>query len=253
MTTTAFEVACTGLGAIALDELDRRAALHTRRDRKYLVREDVLTLVLAGLPERFAALEIDGRRAFRYETVYFDTPGLDAYLAAARGRPNRWKVRTRTYHQVRRCVLEVKLRDRRQRTVKVRCDHPIASPLRLDDSDRSFLAGFAELTDVVDALVPSLTTDFIRSTLFDPATESRTTIDTGLRCRAIGGAEVAYDGVALVETKSLGPPTALDRLLWSEHQRPVRMSKYATGLATLRPDLPANAWHTTLRRLADGP
>lgn len=39
----------------------------------------------------------------------------------------------------------------------------------------------------------------------------------------------------------------VDRVLWSRGHRPVSISKDATGLAALRPDLPANRWQRTLR------
>jgi hypothetical protein len=42
-------------------------------------------------------LEIDGARSFAYDSTYFDTPDLDAYLLAATRRRRRFKVRTRTY------------------------------------------------------------------------------------------------------------------------------------------------------------
>ena len=40
----------------------------------------------------------------------------------------------------------------------------------------------------------------------------------------------------------------VDRLLWQRGTRPARISKYATGLAALRPDLPDVPWRRTLRR-----
>ena len=60
-------------------------------------------------------------------------------------------------------------------------------------------------------------------------------------------------GLAVVETKAGATPSAVDRLLWAAGHRPVRLSKFATGLALLHPDLPANRWHRTLRRLDPTP
>jgi hypothetical protein len=40
----------------------------------------------------------------------------------------------------------------------------------------------------------------------------------------------------------------LDRWLWQSGVRPVRISKYCTALAAMRPELPANKWHRTLAR-----
>jgi hypothetical protein len=37
-----------------------------------------------------------------------------------------------------------------------------------------------------------------------------------------------------------------DRFLWSHGHRPVRLSKFATGMALLDPALSHNRWHRTL-------
>jgi len=50
------------------------------------------------------------------------------------------------------------------------------------------------------------------------------------------------------ETKSAGPPSFFDRLLWTHGIRPVRISKFCTGLAALHPELPSNKWRRTLNR-----
>ncbi|MFV0316059.1 MAG: molecular chaperone, partial [Microthrixaceae bacterium] len=39
----------------------------------------------------------------------------------------------------------------------------------------------------------------------------------------------------------------LDRALWRRGYRPTSLSKYATGLAALDPDLPRNRWARILR------
>ena len=62
------------LPAVSLAEVMERAALQTRVDRKHLVPVDRFAELAAGLPGSWAALEIDSRRGFAYESVYFDTP-----------------------------------------------------------------------------------------------------------------------------------------------------------------------------------
>ena len=67
----------------------------------------------------------------------------------------------------------------------------------------------------------------------------RATIDRDLSwVSGHGTAEVG--DVLVVETKSgTARPGPLDRRLWGLGHRPVRISKYGTGLALLTPDLPA--------------
>jgi hypothetical protein len=123
--------------AVELPELLARAALHDRVDRTYLLPEGALDPILAVLQPDARMLQIDGRRRFDYESVYFDTPDLACYTLAARRRRRRFKIRTRTYLDSAECWLEVKTRDRRGRTVKQRQPHE-ARPDELDETGREF-------------------------------------------------------------------------------------------------------------------
>ena len=81
---------------VSLDELNERAALTERVDRKYLVPGvDVVGFLdhLAGSGAR--CLEIAERRQFAYLSDYFDTPELDFYHLAATHRRHRLKLRER--------------------------------------------------------------------------------------------------------------------------------------------------------------
>ena len=64
---------------IDLETLDAQAALQQRVDNKY------------------RTLEIDGRRASLYESVYFDTGSLRCFDDHVEGRVPRAKIRTRLY------------------------------------------------------------------------------------------------------------------------------------------------------------
>jgi hypothetical protein len=192
-------------------------------------------------------LDIGGRRRFGYESVYFDTPELHSYLTAARRRPRRFKVRTRTYLDSGACSVEVKLRDR-QRTVKHRQEHPSDERRLLTSDAAGFIDTFGDLSALRPRLRPTLTTTYRRSTLL--VGDSRVTIDEHLACTADDrpGCIAGLSGAVIVETKSPGGPGHADRLLWSAHVRPVTISKLGTGLAALHPELPANKWHRTLVR-----
>ncbi len=115
------------LQPIDLATLVAAGSLQTRQDRKYLIPAAALPGVLARLGPDTRMLEIDGHRTFGYRSVYFDTPALTTYRLAAQRRPNRFKVRTRTYLDTGECWLEVKTRDGRGRTVKVRTPHDAAA------------------------------------------------------------------------------------------------------------------------------
>ena len=275
------------LAATSLAELNDAAGLLTRVDRKYLVPLERAQELVGGLTSKARVLDIDGRRRFSYASTYFDTPGLEAFMLTARKRRRRFKVRTRTYLDSGLCFLEVKTRGARGTTVKRRMGYHPDDASRLTGPGRAFVAaclastgvtGPAAARDVAAALRPVLATTYERTTFHLPEAESRATIDTSLTWRRLapggrtwtagvagapqalrpahltaaidGGEPVA--GLAVVETKNPATPSPADRALWDAGHRPARISKYATGMALLHPELPANRWYRTLtHELAD--
>lgn len=238
---------------ISLDELTEQAELLTRVDRKYLLTaQDAATVLdeLATLAPR--VLQIDGRRDFAYESVYFDTPELLSYRLAAHDRRRRFKLRTRGYLDTDGAFLELKTRGSRSATVKDRI------PVDPDDRDRITGAGAAYVTDAihdlgmapgtVQRLRPTIITRYRRTTLVIPGSAARATIDTELEWVDVDGVALRRPDLVVIETKSTGSAGEVDRLLRRSGHRPSRISKFATGLAVLRPDLPANRWSRTLRR-----
>ncbi|MGY3519125.1 polyphosphate polymerase domain-containing protein [Micromonospora sp. PTRAS2] len=239
------------LAPIDLAELTGRAALQTRFDRKYLLPTAEVPGLLAGLDPGTQVLEIDGRRSFRYESVYFDTPDLVSYRLTAHRRRRRFKIRTRTYVDSGLCWLEVKTEGTRGGTVKHRLPYHPGDSGTLSPG-RTFVDGILATLGTGGgtglALASTLTTRYLRSTLFLPTTASRATIDLGLCWEGGHGARLELPGLAIVETKTGSTASHVDRLLWSHGHRPVAVSKYATGLAALRPELPCARWRRTLRR-----
>jgi hypothetical protein len=51
----------------------------------------------------------------------------------------------------------------------------------------------------------------------------------------------------IIETKSGSRTSEVDRLLWSHGHRPATISKFGTGLAAMRHDLPSNKWARVIR------
>ena len=250
MTTTI--AALAGLDAlppISLAELQAEAAFLTRRDRKYLVPVEAAGAVLAAIDPAVRVLEIDGRRSFGYLTPYFDDSAYSAYLRAARRRPNRFKVRTRLYTDSGICRLEVKVRDARGRTVKHRIAHEASSLAHLSDAERRWLGSFPQVAPYANQIRHCLSTRYQRTTLVLPDGAGRVTIDRDLVFALPDGKAHAVPRFVVIETKSAGGPTCLDRLLWRSGHRPVGMSKFACGLSLLVPDLPANRWHRLRHRL----
>ncbi|MGK5639731.1 polyphosphate polymerase domain-containing protein [Streptomyces sp. URMC 126] len=245
---------------LSLAELDDRAGLLTRFDRTYLLPAEVFPRLAERLtdPRRpggaFRALTIDGRRAFRYHSVYYDTPELRSFHDHRQGRRIRFKIRERVYEDSGERQFEIKLKGRRGATVKHR-RALTGGATPLDARHRSFLAGTLRSAYGIDppaALAPSLTTDYVRTTLVGDG--ERVTVDAGLVCAdpRTGRAVRCDAGLVLVETKSAGRLTDVDRLLHAYGERPAAFTKYCGALATLRPGLPANQWRRAARRVFGG-
>lgn len=237
------------LQSIGLADLNSTASLLTRKDRKYLVPMTAARLLVAQ--GELQVLEIEGRRSFRYESVYFDTPDRVSYLAAAHKRRRRFKVRTRSYFDSGLCSLEVKTRERRGLTEKHRLPYAVERRATLNGEALDFIDGFETIAPVSRQLEPVLTTRYERTTLFEPGSRSRITIDTNLQCERPDGSSVSLPEMAVVETKTSGQPCAVDHVLWKLHRRPTKISKFCTGLAALTPGLAANKWNRVLRAYFD--
>lgn len=232
---------------ISLEEANDVAELQTRVDRKYIVDEATLWELLDGLPLTQRILEIDGEHSCDYHSTYFDTDDLALFRAAVQGRRQRYKVRSRTYGAAGPCFLEVKAKGNRGGNVKSRIGYCRDDQQAITADGHEFVEQTTGRPDLASRLLPVLTTSYTRSTLIDAATQTRLTFDRRLRCADGGEREAVLDGI-VVETKSAQAPSAVDKWLWGHQVRPSKISKFGTGLAVIRPELPANKWHRVIAR-----
>ena len=238
--------------SISLDELISSAPRLTRVDRKYVFSRRVLPALLRATADQARVLDIDGLRDFSYRTVYLDTVDVQCFRAAGQKRRRRAKIRTRSYLDSGITYLEVKTRGPRGTTVKERIEHADAEAAGLSSVGARFVADRLTEASVenldVAALVPTLASTYHRCTL--ALGPDRVTIDTDLGWTALGQSPSDLDrpGLAIVETKAGATPTLVDHTLWRLGHRPVRVSKYGSGLAAVRPDLPHLKWHRVINQ-----
>lgn len=236
----------TGKTPVSLDEVMEAADLQTRLEKKYLLTPEEFVR-LAGELQDFRVLEIDGRRLFGYESVYFDSPDLVTFRDHRQGRRLRYKIRTRTYLDSGETLFEVKLKGGRGQTVKLRLPYQFEDRAQVNEAAHDFLT--CALLEHYDAtapeLTPSLTTRYSRATFVDLDDGARLTCDIDLACTGQGDTTQGPDQI-LVESKSTGGGRA-DEVLASLGVRPVSVSKYCIGIALTRPELPANKWNRMLR------
>lgn len=232
---------------VSLEELDESAALQTRVDRKYVVTLDRACELIRTQTDRLAVLEIEATRAFEYRSTYFDTEDLLSYRTTAHGQRRRFKVRTRHYVDEDAHYLEVKTRGPRDETIKVR------TPCSGFESERLRPESVAFVCDVVGrdfddaALAAKVNTIYHRFTLLDRVSDSRITVDVNLAFQDTHGISKRFDSIAVLETKTAGPPTVVDRGLWAQGVRPARISKFGVAMALTNDGLAANRWNRVLR------
>lgn len=237
--------------AIGLEQLIAEAALQTRIDRKYVLPQSAAARVVDELDAGIRILDTEGTRAFRYESVYFDTPDLLSFRLAAQPRRRRFKIRSRTYVESRTAFLELKTRGARSATVKDRIGYRVADRRILTDEARGYAAKSLDAIGIdgtrADDLQMRLTTHYRRATFVAPDGSARSTVDTDLQWRDVSGRTLVTPDLTIIETKSGSAASDFDRALWRAGHRPVSISKYATGMAALHPELPRNRWARLLR------
>lgn len=238
------------LAPVSLAELAARADALARTERKYLIPLAQLPAALSRLDPRSHVLDVDGRREFAYESVYFDTPDHLSYLLCARGRRRRFKLRTRTYLDAGTAFLEMKSAGARGATLKERMPYDPADRARITPDGAEFVADLLRAhgqdRSVVLALRPGVTARYRRATILLP-TDARVTVDTQLRWIGPDGRRLEAPRHAIVETKCAGAASEFDRALWRQGVRPRRISKFGAATAALHPELPRTRWARLLR------
>jgi VTC domain len=244
-----FPAVLSALEPATLEEIDRRSALRHRVDTKYVVLRERLPELIAQI-DGYDVLEIDGRRMFGYENVYFDTPDLRCFHDHVEGARPRFKARTRYYRDTGTCFFEVKVKTGDDTTKRQRdCD--VAEHGVLTESARAFLReAVTDLTgqEPPDDLAAALSTSFRRATLSAREGGERATIDLEVVLRAMDDRSVTLrNDYALVETKSEGEEGQLDAALTAAGCEPTSISKYRLGVGLLLADDPESAHNQALR------
>ena len=240
---------------VPLAEVQARAELLARYSTSSLVPVEVCAAFAAELTDRarpggpFAALCINGRRWFRYQSVYYDTPDLRSFHDHRQRNVLRFKIRERLYADTGERQFEVKLKEEHGRTVKHRQPSmPAAAPPGAPPPDSPATAPARPYgTQPPTELGRSIETDYQRATFV--ADGQRVTCDAALVCRDLetGRTVRADGGLVVVETKTCGRLTEADRLLAGYGVPAADFTKYCGGLSALRPHLYANHWRGPVR------
>jgi len=239
------------MGTITLQEMDS-IRLMNRVDTKYVTTEALLVEVLEdAAAQGYRACIIEGARVTDYDSVYYDTPSLQMYINHHNGRKVRQKVRVRTYKITGVTFLEIKRKNNKGRTRKVRI--PIDGSYAMHFGDIPEAATFLSENSwyTVGEISPELNTAFRRITLVNPAKTERLTIDTSLRfVNYRNGREASLANGVVIELKQDGrAESQMKKILLDHRIHPFSMSKYCIGTALTEPDVKKGRFKLKIRRI----
>lgn len=223
--------------------------LMNRVDQKYMASVSQLEPLLERVAEEYYVQQIEGEPIAPYRTLYFDTADLHMYTMHHNTKLGRQKLRVRCYRSTDTTFFEIKNKDNKKKTRKVRI------PISVDDYDRCLQmpevgAFLCQNTPYTPALLHEcLENRFERITLVDKGMSERITIDRSITFhnRATGlSADISRLLVIEVKHEVGAPISPLERALHEMHIQPRRMSKYCIGTALTDPSAKHNRFKPKL-------
>ena len=247
--TTSLEHILSTFKPIGLEEM-KAVRLMNRVDQKYITSVDCLPELLSAIAPNYYVQRIDGDAFASYRTLYFDTPELEMYTHHHNKKLTRQKVRVRCYRSSLTTFFEIKNKDNKKKTKKVRVplsvelfDSPFSDP-----DVRNFLHDKTPYTE--DSLVRHLENNFRRITLVDHGFNERVTIDNGITFHNhITGINYDISKLVILEVKhEVGaPPSPIERTLRDMRIHPNRISKYCIGTVLTNPAAKCNRFKPKIR------
>ncbi|MBT3181613.1 MAG: polyphosphate polymerase domain-containing protein [Deltaproteobacteria bacterium] len=216
-----------------ISDINDSLRLMKRQDTKFLLPIEKLERFIEQLIPHYRILEIENKRIFEYENLYFDTDALTCYRHHHNQKLNRYKFRHRKYMDSGLQYFEVKLKDNKRRTVKKRYEKDSVAT-KLSDGMITKIRNRFPSSHIVDLglLKPKIWISFSRVTLASRELEERATIDFNLTFKNMTGVKKDLHTIAIAEIKqerlNLRSPFAL--ALKELNSYPGTFSKYCTGI-----------------------
>ena len=234
------------LTPISLSEMDRVQLLN-RTDTKFIFNSELYPTLLQQLDQHYRILEVNGHRASRYRSLYFDTEDFGFYRKHHNGGLNRYKVRMRKYLESDLTFFEVKFKTNKGRTDKKRIRIADLST-ELPPEAVDFIRENYPFDPAV--LKPKLYNTFSRMTLVHRELPERITLDAELAYESTDGTK-KIDGLAIAEAKQERINSQSDFFVAIRNAgvRPEGMSKYCVGCVLLYPSLRYNNFKPRLLKI----
>ncbi|GHT18955.1 VTC domain-containing protein [Bacteroidia bacterium] len=229
------------LSPISLDEM-KGIRLMDRIDTKYVAPVSVLPQLLAELTPYFRVQVVDDAPIASYCTQYLDTPDLAMFTMHQNGKLKRQKIRIRSYIESHLSFLEIKNKNNKGRTKKVRI--PVAHTHVDSMAELSGEQTFLDENSVFNPqdLCPALANNFKRITLVNNKKTERVTIDIDLSFQnCLSGVAKDLCDVMIIELKQDGWQRSDFRdILMQLHIKPMSFSKYCIGTVLTNPNVKYN-------------
>ncbi len=239
---------------LAMSVLMDRAELMDRTDRKFVFHRSMLLDILMDCVADYHILDMEGQRAFDYETEYYDTPDWQFYLEHHRGKANRYKVRRRKYGSTGEEYIELKHKTNKGNTQKLR-----VLGNQLDMAKALLHEHIGE--SLTQQLQASLMVHYQRITLLHKSKNEKVTLDFSLRWSTPEQPEDAhsaqqqwasksFDNVVIAEVKSTNLHfNTFQQIAKSRGIREGSMSKYCMGCLAVYPNIKHNRFKQTYKHI----
>ena len=233
---------------ITLEEMSA-VKLMNRIDTKYLVYRNRLPEILSRLTEDYFVQENAGKRISHYNTLYYDTPDAQMYVAHHDRKLTRQKLRARIYCDTGTAFCEIKNKNNKKRTKKKRIPIEVSQFGDMLDYTEARTFVTEKLHYEVSSLIPQVENEFDRITLVNKGRTERLTIDSDIRfINRHTGLSAAVPDLVIIELKQDGNiPSFFKRVLLALRIKPKRISKYCLGTVLTNPEIKANRFKKKLR------
>lgn len=239
---------CDRMKPITLAEMNS-VCLMNRIDTKYLAPIDLLPRLLEFAALDFRVQQVKGFSISKYSTQYYDTQNLEMYILHQNGKLPRQKVRLRTYVDSNLHFLEIKKKNNRGRTDKVRVEltKNLEACGMLGTEWHDFLTRNTPYDEL--KLYPHVNSSFERITLVNNNLSERITIDMNLQfinCR--NGKQFEMPELVIIELKQDGRVHSMMKdFLFDCRIPPKGISKYCLGTVMTDPTVKSNQFRSKIR------
>ncbi len=216
-----------GFEKITLSEMNRVELLN-RFDSKYIMDTGRLMQILEAIKEHYFVLEAAGTTNQYYRTIYFDMPNNRFFLDHHNGIAARVKVRKREYVDSDLAFLEIKRKNNKGKTNKIRMGIERMS-MKLSENEMDFIQEHMLINP--EQLIARSDNRFERITLVGKDFRERCTIDTNLKFNSFWNGACKINDFVVVELKQeqRNLKSRLSDVLKGNRVYRHRFSKYCMG------------------------